>query len=145
MSNNVTTIKISPSAFLKEMEILDSRLESAGIVATVHVVCAHGNEDFGKEVKRLREKKGLGLRELGRLAKISAGRLSQIENGIGVGFPSEETLRRLATKLDTDAAQLIALARKLPSYVEAAAIDCILRNKFTEDEMIQFLESYDRR
>jgi transcriptional regulator with XRE-family HTH domain len=74
----------------------------------------------GAYLKKLREERKLGVRELARRAGISDGNLSRIENGTRI--PQPNTLRALAIGLDVPLSDLFAMAdyvvpSELPSMV----------------------------
>lgn len=92
-------------------------------------------DDFGKTIKELREKKDYGLRELARLVGISPGYLSQLENGIALGLPSEETIIELANALSCDKTTLILLADKLPKNIESMVKQEMKERNLTADEL----------
>lgn len=73
--------------------------------------------EFGDQIRQLRRRQGLTLRELAGLVGINFTYLSKIETGSGQP-PSEETIRSLAKVLDFDADELILLANKLPRDFE---------------------------
>ncbi len=73
--------------------------------------------DFGDRIRQLRRNQGYTLRELASLVGINFTYLSKIETGSGQP-PSEETIRSLANALETDADELILLAKKLPRDFE---------------------------
>ena len=59
---------------------------------------------MGAEIRRIREARGISLRELGRRAEVSPSFLSEIEGGSS--YPSECALERLAMELRVSAADL---------------------------------------
>ncbi len=64
--------------------------------------------EFGKHVREHREAVGLTTRQLGEAVGKSGAYISQIELG-RVQPPSEDTCRRLASALDADPFELLAL------------------------------------
>jgi transcriptional regulator with XRE-family HTH domain len=58
------------------------------------------SENWSKEIKALREKRGISLRELSRLAEISPASLSAIEKGRS--SPTLATLHKILQALDTN-------------------------------------------
>ena len=66
---------------------------------------------FGAEVRKLREAKGIALRELARRVNMSAPYLSQIERGIHPA-PSASKIKSLARSLRVDRAELLSRATK---------------------------------
>lgn len=59
---------------------------------------------LGDQIRRLRQEKGISLRELARRAEISPSFLSEIENG--KNFPSSETINTIASRLKVSVASL---------------------------------------
>lgn len=60
---------------------------------------------LGNRVKEIRKSKGFGLNELARIAKISAGYLSSIENGKRDN-PSMDILKAIVSALNTSVEDL---------------------------------------
>jgi len=73
-------------------------------------------ETLGEFIRRERESKGLKLREMARLIKVSATFLSKVETEDWK--PGEDKLRKIAEILDCDADVLLALAGKVSSDLE---------------------------
>jgi transcriptional regulator with XRE-family HTH domain len=71
------------------------------------------DETFGKHIQRLRRERGLTQREVAAKLEIDFTYLSKIENDRGEA-PGEETVRRLADVLETEAEELLALAGRVP-------------------------------
>jgi HTH-type transcriptional regulator, competence development regulator len=71
---------------------------------------------LGKELRKLRKDKGMGLREVARKADISPAFLSKVELGKEKP-PSEEKLRALAMVLGCEEDRLFGLAARLPSDI----------------------------
>lgn len=69
---------------------------------------------FGKKLKQLREFHKLTLREVARKTDLTSGYLSLLENEKQIGFPSEDTIRRIAEIYTTDPDELILLSGRLP-------------------------------
>ena len=69
-------------------------------------------ETFGHILNRLRQKAGIGLRELARMIDKSAGYLSDVENN-HVPPPSEAVILTIAAALNVDKNQLLIAARKM--------------------------------
>jgi HTH-type transcriptional regulator, competence development regulator len=69
---------------------------------------------FGRTIRRLREERGIGLRELAAAVGISATYLSQVELG-DLPPPSSEKVEAVAKALGQDPDQLVALAGRIPS------------------------------
>lgn len=69
---------------------------------------------FGTQVRALRRLKGMGLRELARIARISPTFLSKVEAGNGPP-PTEARVRELARVLGVDEDELVVLSGRVPS------------------------------
>ena len=82
-------------------------------------VCSRMPTALGAAIRAKRSANGLGLREVARLAKVSATYLSRIETGAEQSPPSEAVLARLAYEIDpdTEADELLALAGRVPEDV----------------------------
>ncbi len=76
-------------------------------------------DDFGMVIRRLREKKGVGLRQAAKDINVSPSYLSKIEQGV-VEPPAQDVIRRLATYYDVHPESLIIHAPK--------RYDSIIRN-----------------
>ena len=74
----------------------------------------HVGEILGQRIRRVRQAKGYGLRELARLLKISPTYLSRVETNEEKRPPGEEVLRHLARYLDDDFDELMSLAGRVP-------------------------------
>jgi len=61
--------------------------------------------DFGRYLKKLREKRGLGIRQLSKYSGVSSAYISQIENG-DRGTPSPRILQKLAAPLKVRLSEL---------------------------------------
>ncbi len=96
-------------------------------------------ENFGKKIKQLREFKNYGLRELAKIVGISPGYLSQLENGVAHGLPSEDTISKLAKALSYDKKELLIMADKLPSEVESDLKQQLKEGKIDWYELDAFL------
>lgn len=70
--------------------------------------------DFGAQIRNLRTKKGISLRDFADMVKIDFTYLSKIENG-KVDPPSEEKIRTMASLLGAEAEELLSLAGKISS------------------------------
>lgn len=79
---------------------------------------------LGNQLRRLRRAAKLTQRQVAERVPMSPGNLSRIENG-DQGPPSDEVIIRLATALEADEGELLALAgRRLPSPdFEATVLD----------------------
>lgn len=62
---------------------------------------------IGGTVQRLREKKGLGLRELATASLMSAGSISRLEQEVNAN-PNLNTIERLAVGLELTTLELVA-------------------------------------
>lgn len=80
----------------------------------------------GKEIKRRREEQGLSLTDLGRLADVSKGYLSEIENN-PTARPSAATLFRIASALGTSVGELLGASSDGESATAKLQIDESLR------------------
>lgn len=69
---------------------------------------------FGIKIRELRKTKQLSLRELAGSVGIDFTYLSKIEND-RLPPPAEDTIRKIALVLDSDADELLLLANKVPS------------------------------
>ncbi len=70
---------------------------------------------FSRIVVEAMKLRGLGLRELCRQAKLDPSFLSKVLMGKRNPPSEEETLRRIAAILDTDAVELLVAAGRIPS------------------------------
>jgi transcriptional regulator with XRE-family HTH domain len=73
---------------------------------------------LGHTVRRLREERGMALRELADLAGVSSSFVSQVERGIA--NPSVASLRRIAEALGTSIGALFDGSRTAGSFVAAS-------------------------
>jgi transcriptional regulator with XRE-family HTH domain len=85
---------------------------------------------FGKKLKLLRNKKGIGIKPLAEKLDVNYTYLSKIENDKAI--PSKETIKRMSTYFNVDVDELMILADKIPDDVER-----ILREN--PKEAIQYL------
>jgi HTH-type transcriptional regulator, competence development regulator len=74
-------------------------------------------ESFGQHIRKKREEKGLGLREMARKVNISPTYLSRVETDEEKTPPGEETLRAIAGVLGMGFDELMHLAGRVPSDV----------------------------
>lgn len=74
---------------------------------------------FGEKIRALRKAKGLPQRALAKSLGVSFTYLSKIENeNLDFGdYPSEELILRLAKELESDADELLILAKKVPPRI----------------------------
>lgn len=77
-------------------------------------------ETFGQRIQRLRRERRLTQRQVAADLGLDFTYLSKLENGRGE-LPGEETVRKLATVLETDEEELLALAGKVPSELRSRA------------------------
>lgn len=90
--------------------------------------------DFGRYLKGLREKRGLSMGRLAKMAEISQPYISQIESGQR-GIPSPDILKKLHSPLNVKYAELMSLAGYL-SHEEALE----LSEKEDEEEKLRHEE-----
>ena len=86
-------------------------------------------ETFGQKIKRLRKAKKMTQAELAESCGVDFTYISKIENGKSLRLPAESTIRRLAIFLETDAEELILLAKKVPQNFQ----DTIVEDKLAVD------------
>jgi len=98
---------------------------------------------FGDHLRELRKAKGLSQKELADKVGIDFTYLSKIETR-NAAPPGEETLRKLAAALGTDAEDLIFKAGKVPKDIgevvtKSAAATMLMRGmkdkEFTEEQL----------
>jgi transcriptional regulator with XRE-family HTH domain len=79
---------------------------------------------FGQKVRKLRQAKGLSLRDIAPLAGVGFTYLSKVENGrLDFGdYPSEVLIHRLAKALGANADELLLLAEKIPEHIKKRVI-----------------------
>ena len=75
-------------------------------------------ETFGERVRRIRQERGMGLRDTARRVGVSATFLSRIETGAEQATPREDVIRKLAEALGDDFDHLMQLAGRIPSEVK---------------------------
>lgn len=68
---------------------------------------------FGQYLKELREKRGLGVNQLGAFSGVSPSLISKIENG-GRGKPKPKTIEKLSSALKVPYEELMKNAGYLP-------------------------------
>jgi transcriptional regulator with XRE-family HTH domain len=71
---------------------------------------------IGMVLRDLREKKGLGIKTVGKELAVSYSYLSKIENGHRT--PNNEFLQRLSNLYEVDSEELIALIAGLPPDIQ---------------------------
>lgn len=79
-------------------------------------------EPFGALVRRIREERGLGLREMAKKIGVSPTYLSKVERD-EFGPPAEDKVRRIAEILNQDPDELLALAGRVSSDLSAIIRD----------------------
>ena len=75
-------------------------------------------EKLGERIRRVRQERGLGLRETAKRIDISATYLSRIENCQESSPPAEKVIRELADLLEDNFDELMQLAGRVPEDVE---------------------------
>jgi len=80
---------------------------------------------FGERVRDLRKAKNLSQRELADIISVNFTYLSKIENGKldFAGFPSEDTIRKLAEALEAEVDELLLMAKKIPPEIRDRVIE----------------------
>jgi transcriptional regulator with XRE-family HTH domain len=76
-----------------------------------------GREKFGKFVRREREAKEIGLREMAKMVGVSPSYLSKIERD-EFPPPAEDKVRKIAAIVGCDADELLARADRVSSDLE---------------------------
>jgi transcriptional regulator with XRE-family HTH domain len=91
------------------------------------------NKIFGTQLRELRKKAGLTLRELAEKVNVNFTYLSKIENG-ALPPPSEKVIRHLAEVLDYDKDELLALAGIIPSDIAEILKDRKARERLRAEQ-----------
>lgn len=80
---------------------------------------------FGHRVRELRKAKNLTLRDLGLKVNVGFTYLSKIENGRldFAEYPSDELIHKLAKALDTEADELLLMAKKIPQQIRKRVLE----------------------
>jgi HTH-type transcriptional regulator, competence development regulator len=80
---------------------------------------------FGDKIRELRKAKNLSQRALGELVGVSFTYISRVENEkLDFGdYPSEDLIRKLATALGADEAELFLLAKKIPEQIKKRVME----------------------
>jgi transcriptional regulator with XRE-family HTH domain len=78
------------------------------------MIAGRGRNSFGALVRREREAKGIGLREMAKMIGVSPTYLSKIERG-EFDPPAEDKVKRIAEIILRDPDELLALAGRVPS------------------------------
>jgi SOS-response transcriptional repressor LexA/DNA-binding XRE family transcriptional regulator len=86
---------------------------------------------FGENLKELRKRKGLKIRELEALAKVSNAYLSQLENGKR-GKPSPEIIKKLAPHLGVTYTELMKLAGYITEDINQDALELLKLEEIEE-------------
>ncbi|MCL2398500.1 MAG: helix-turn-helix domain-containing protein [Defluviitaleaceae bacterium] len=79
--------------------------------------------DFGLEIKTLRKARRITQRDLAEKAGVYFTYISKMENGQLKNFPSVDTIIKIADILNTDADNLILLAKKVPETFRETIVD----------------------
>ena len=80
-------------------------------------------ETFGQKIKRLRKAKKMTQSELAESVGVDFTYISKIENGKSLRTPAESTIRKLAMFLETNAEELILLAKKVLQNFQETIVD----------------------
>jgi transcriptional regulator with XRE-family HTH domain len=94
---------------------------------------------FGKRIKELRLKHELGLRELGRLLKVSAMHISNLEKGRVM--PSAELVKKLAVRLDADIDELLHLAK----LIDPQIAEVIQKNPYKAPNLLRSAKNLNEK
>ena len=102
------------------------------------------SEKFGALVRREREKKGIGLREMARMIEVSPTYLSMVERD-AMQPPAEAKVKAIAKIINCDADHLLALAGRLSTDIadiikrRPVELAALLRNTkgLTAGEIVQ--------
>lgn len=86
-------------------------------------------ETLGQKIRRLRKAQGYTQTQLADSIGVDFTYISKIENDRSVKPPAESTLMKIAIFLETDADELIFLAKKVPQKFQ----DTILDDKLVVD------------
>ena len=78
--------------------------------------------DFGVTIKNLRKEQRITQRELAEKVDVDFTYISKMENGQLKNFPSTETIIKIANVLNTDADNLILLAKKVPENIRETIV-----------------------
>ena len=87
-------------------------------------------ETFGQRVKRLRKAKRITQLALAEKIGVDFTYVSKFENDKTVRPPAESTIRRLAEVLETNAEELILLAKKIPQNLQETIVQDTLAVDF---------------
>ncbi len=78
---------------------------------------------FGEEMKALRKAKRITQRDLADMVGVDFSYISKMENGKLANPPAEETLRKIAAILQTNADDFVVLARKVPKDLQETIVN----------------------
>jgi len=90
-------------------------------------------QDFGAQLRELRKRAGLTLRELAEKVNVNFTYLSKIENS-ALPPPSEKVIRHLAEVLNYDKDELLALAGIIPSDIAEILKDRKARERLRAEQ-----------
>ena len=98
-------------------------------------------ETFGQRIKTLRKIRRITQLELAKKIGVDFTYVSKFENDKTVRPPAESTIRKLAEVLETNAEELILLAKKIPQNLQETIVQDTLAvdflrvvNKFDKDK-----------
>jgi len=86
--------------------------------------------NFGIVLKKLRKERKITQRDLAEKVGVDFSYISKIENGRFENSPSEKTIIEIAKALETDANELILLAKKVPEAIRETIVDDDLASAF---------------
>lgn len=92
-----------------------------------------GNKDFGKNIKALRDAKGLSQEELAEIIGIEYQSISRIETGMY--FTSFENLQKIANALDVSLKDLFDYPESNLSEKELISLSTKKLKKFSRNEL----------
>lgn len=79
--------------------------------------------EFGNMLKKLRKERRITQRDLAQMIGVDFTYISKIETGAFDNPPSEALIVKIAEALDTDAEELILIAKKVPNTLRETIID----------------------
>jgi transcriptional regulator with XRE-family HTH domain len=94
---------------------------------------------FGTRIKELRLKQKFGLRELGRLLKVSAMHISNLEKGRVM--PSAELVTKIAVRLDADIDELLHLA----NLIDPQIAEVIQKNPYKAPNLLRSAKNLNEK
>lgn len=74
--------------------------------------------DFGEYLRKRRQEKKLGLREIARMIDVSPSYISRLESGDEVNPPSEKVIDKLAVAIGEDKDSLMRLAGRISKDIK---------------------------